>query len=152
MARGARGSGSGRKRTRAQGDAEGVVGKAADRAKEVAGELQERASGALEAAHGQLGNLQAIVADKLEEGAESLEQRTRGTGTYAGAGGATLVADAPLARVGGRVAGGMERTAFWLRENDLADVTGLVDRQVRAHPVRSALVAFVVGYAVVKSL
>jgi hypothetical protein len=128
MARGARGS-SGRKRTRSQGDAEGVAEKVADRAKEVAGQIQERASDALEAAHGQLGNLQAIVADKLEEGA-----------------------DAPLARVRGRVAGGMERTAFWLRENDLGDVTGMVDRQVRAHPLRSALIAFVVGYAMAKSM
>jgi hypothetical protein len=148
MARGARGS-SGRKRTRSQGDTEGVAEKVADRTKEVAGQIQERASDALEAAHGQLGNLQAIVADKLEEGAESLEERgQRGPA----AAGRRVVADAPLARVRGRVAGGMERTAFWLRENDLGDVTGMVDRQVRTHPLRSALIAFVVGYAMAKSM
>jgi hypothetical protein len=46
----------------------------------------------------------------------------------------------------------MERTAFWLRENDLGDVTGMVDRQVRSHPLRSALIAFVVGYTVAKAM
>lgn len=103
-----------------------IADAAADKAKDVAGAIKERTSGALGAAHDQIGDLQATVADALDSSAEGIRDRLGTTR-------------------GGVVAERLERSALWLRETDLADVGSIVRNQLRNHPARSALVALAMG-------
>ena len=108
------------------------VNAARDKASQVGDELKERAGDALEAVHGQVGDLQATLADKLDSGARTLRERV-GSG------------DSRLTSAGESVAGGLERTAFWLRENDLGDLGTMLRQQLRDHPGRTAVVALALG-------
>ena len=108
------------------------VNAARDKASQVGDELKERAGDALEAVHGQVGDLQATLADKLDSGARTLRERV-GSG------------DSRLTSAGESVAGGLERTAFWLRENDLGDLGTMLRQQLRDHPGRTAVVALAFG-------
>jgi hypothetical protein len=57
-----------------------------------------------------------------------------------------------MAQVSGRVAGGMQATADWLRDADLDSLRSGVERQVKEHPGRTLLIAVGVGYLLGKAL
>jgi hypothetical protein len=122
--------------------AAGRVGAARDSVSRVGEELKDRAGGALESVHGRVGDLQATIADTLDTGAETIRDRI-GSGSAG-----------PGSRLGGAgesVAGGLERSAYWLRENDLGDIGTFLRQQLRDHPGRSALVALGFGILIGRS-
>ena len=123
----------------------GAVNAIADKAREtvtqVQDEVRERASDALETVRAKTGNVQATLADTLQTGAEAIRDRVGSVGAPGHSGGA----QSRVASAGDAVAGALERSAFWLRENDLTDFRAVVGRQLKEHPGRTALVALGVG-------
>ena len=90
-------------------------------------------------------NLQSTLADRLDQGAEKLRNRTATSSpTLAGATGEGSVAVSAddRAKMQESVARGMQKSADWLRNGDLkADI----EHQVRENPGRTLLVALGVG-------
>ena len=127
------------------GEKAGAGPKITDKARETVTQLQERVQErtgeVLEKAHGKVGNAQAVLADTLEARAEAIRERGTATGSAEGAG----ADQGRLAAAGERVAEKLDGGAAWLRENDLADVATLVNRQLKEHPGRSALAALAIG-------
>ncbi|MGI9078940.1 MAG: hypothetical protein ACR2G6_16680 [Gemmatimonadaceae bacterium] len=117
--------------------------------------MSDRFATARDKAADRAGELKATLADKLESGAGRLRQRSGGTPSYAGAsaeGSTSSVAGThDLARVGEKVAGGMERSADWLRNNDLDTMKDSIEKEVKANPGRSLLFAAVAGYLLGKA-
>jgi hypothetical protein len=107
---------------------------------------REQAGRAAEVVRGTTGNLQALLADALEDGAKALRERGGGEGRAAGgaAAGESRLARLPAGEVA--VATALERSAMWLRENDLAELGTLARRQAREHPARTALIALGLGF------
>ncbi len=101
------------------------------------------------------GELKSTFADKLQSGAGKLRERSGGTPSYTGfsADGSTATVEGThdLARVGEQVAGGMEKSADWLRNNDLNSVKDSIEKEVKANPGRSLLFAAVAGYLLGKA-
>jgi hypothetical protein len=121
---------------------------ARDKVSEVGGELKERAGGALETVHAQVGDLQATVADALDSGADVIRRRviprSRKPAVRGGA-------RARLTSAGEAVAGSLEQSAYWLRENDMGDLGAFLRQQLRDHPGRTALVALGLGIMIGRS-
>jgi hypothetical protein len=96
-------------------------------------------------------NLQSTLADRLDQGAEKLRNRTSTSSpTLAGATGEGSVAVSAddRAKMQESVARGMQKSADWLRNGDLkADI----EHQVRENPGRTLLVALGVGYLLGKA-
>jgi hypothetical protein len=90
---------------------------------------------------GKTGNVQATLADTLQTGAEAIRDHVASAATVSDSEGA----QSRVASAGDAVAGALERSAFWLRENDLTDLGALVGRQLKEHPGRTALLALGVG-------
>jgi ElaB/YqjD/DUF883 family membrane-anchored ribosome-binding protein len=125
---------------------DGVAG-----AKAAAGELQEKVtekvSDAVEVVRGKTGNMQATVADWLDSSAQAI--RSRGSSAADAAdGGAGDAAVQQLAQTRERAAALLERSAMWLRENDLSDVEARLKTQLEEHPARTLLLAAGVGFLV----
>lgn len=116
------------------------------------GGLADRAKGALSGAREKVGNVKDLLADKLDAGAERLQQRGQG-GQLAGAGEGSIAveSDSRLAGVTSSVATGMQDTADWLREADLESLKEGVEQQVKEHPGRTLLIALGVGYLLGKA-
>jgi hypothetical protein len=116
------------------------------------GGIADRAKGALSGAREKVGNVKDSLADKLEAGAERLQQRGQG-GQLAGAGEGSFAveSDSRLAGVASSVATGMQGTADWLREADLESLKEGVEQQVKEHPGRTLLIALGVGYLLGKA-
>ena len=70
-----------------------------------------------------IGDVQATLADRLEESAQRVRRK----------------------RGGAAVAPRLERTAMWLRENEIVDLGSLLRQQLRDHPGRTALIALGLG-------
>ena len=114
------------------------------------GQVKERAS-----------EIKATIADKLDAGAQRLQQRAGGSTTVAGATAAGATADGSttaiatqqdaMAKASQKVASGMRNTADWLRNNDLDTLRQGVEKEVRTNPGRSLLVAAVAGYLLGKA-
>jgi hypothetical protein len=115
-----------------------TVDQAKTAAQDKLGQLKEKARG-----------LQSTLADRLEQGAEKIRQRTP-SGTLAGAtaDGSVGVATDERAKMQDSVARGMEKSADWLRNGDLKSD---IERQVRENPGRTLLVALGVGYLLGKA-
>ena len=117
--------------------------------------MSDRFATAKDKAVDRAGELKATLADKLQSGAGKLRQRSGGTPSYAGAtteGSTTSVSGThELARVGEKVAGGMEMSADWLRNNDLNSMKESIEKEVKTNPGRSLLVAAVAGYLLGKA-
>ena len=96
----------------------------AERGRAIAANAREKAEHILESARDGTGNLQATVADGLETRAER------------------------AARTSPAVARRMDRTAMWLREHDLTNMGGLLQRELRERPGRVALIALGLGILV----
>ena len=125
----------------------------ADRARNVAGNAQERLSDAGSTVRERAGNVKNSLADALEAGADRL--RNRGGGQQlAGAAGfpeGSVSTDNRVAEIGNRVAGGLQSSADWLREADLDGLREGVERQVRENPGRTLLIAVGLGYLLGKA-
>jgi hypothetical protein len=117
------------------------------KAKAAAVRAQDKATEALDTVRGKVGNLQATLADTLDARAGALREATGGD------------AETDQPRRGSRVprrvtdarqsvAGGLDHTAVWLRENDLTDLGGLLREQLRRRPGRTALIVFGLGFIV----
>ncbi|MBC7788648.1 MAG: hypothetical protein H7Z74_01770 [Anaerolineae bacterium] len=117
--------------------------------------MSDRFATAKDKAVDRAGELKTTLADKLESGAGKLRQRSNVTPAYAGASGEGSTSAASgtheLARVGEKVAGGMEMSADWLRNNDLNSMKESVEKEVKANPGRSLLFAAVAGYLLGKA-
>jgi hypothetical protein len=118
-------------------------------AKATSGELQDKGSGkladAVETVRGKSGNLQAGLANLLETSAKTIRQR--GTSVSQAAG--TTIGDGAaerLVRSGEATAAVLERSAMWLRENDLSDVEARLTHQIEYHPKRTLLLAAGLGF------
>jgi len=125
----------------------------ADRARNVAGSAQDRLADVGTNVRERAGQMKDSLADALESGADKLRQRSQG-GQLAGTTGSTAVAldDGRMSQVTGRVAGGMQATADWLRDADLDGMRSGIERQVKEHPGRTLLIAVGVGYLLGKAL
>ena len=113
--------------------------------REKLGQVKERAS-----------EIKATIADKLDAGAQRLQQRAAGSGTLAGttADGSTTAVTTQqdaMAKASQKVASGMRNTADWLRNNDLDTLRQGIEKEVRTNPGRSLLVAAVAGYLLGKT-
>jgi hypothetical protein len=101
------------------------------------------------------GSLKDSLADALDSGADKLRQRAGSqSGQLAGAigsGSTAIESDGRLTQVGGKVAGGMEATADWLREADLDGLKSSLEAQVKEHPGRTLLIAAGLGYLLGKA-
>jgi hypothetical protein len=127
-----------------------------DRAKDLAGNAQEKLSNAGSSIRERAGTAKNSLADMLETGADKLRNRTRGDGAQlagaTGDGSMAVSADSGrMGQVGDRVAGGMQATADWLREADMEELRSGVERQVREHPGRTLLIALGLGYVIGKA-
>ena len=112
------------------------------KAKAAAARAQDKASEALETVRGKVGNLQATVADAIDAGAGALRE----SGGVAAEAEADARARGRVAEVSQTVAGGLDHTATWLRENDLTDLGGLLRQQLRERPGRTALIVLGLGF------
>lgn len=131
--------------------------------------LKDRARTALGSAGGKLADVGSTVreragtakdklADALESGAERLRNRSHAAGSagvgdaaLAGAtatGSTAIAGDGRVAQISDRVAGGMERSAEWLRDADLDNLKAGIEEQVREHPARTLLLAAGLGYLI----
>ena len=130
----------------------GPVNKVAARGKAVVAGARDKAADVVDSARGGTGNLQATLADRLEAGAQTLRARVRGKPDDVRiTGSRPSIASRSRARTGEAsrtIADGMDRTAMWLRENDLTDLANLLQRELRERPGRVALVALGVGILV----
>ena len=113
------------------------LSQARDAASERLGQAKERA-----------GELKSTLADKLEQGAQSLRQQG-GSQQFAGANGATTGTEA-LGRYATPAAAAMERTAEFLRGE--GDLKGAIEEQVRTNPGRTLLIAVGLGYVLGKAI
>jgi hypothetical protein len=120
----------------------------ADHAKAAGAGAKRKVDETLRAAQAKTGDFQAVLADTLETGAESL----RGKGHQL----VPSVRRSPARRskrawgaaahAAETVAGGMDRIAIWLRENELAEPVSMLERQWRTRPARTALIAIGIGF------
>jgi ElaB/YqjD/DUF883 family membrane-anchored ribosome-binding protein len=120
--------------------AKNTLGNASGKLADVGSTVRERASTAKDK-----------LANALESGAERLRERTQsgGSGTLAGAtadGSTAIQSDGRIAQVSDRVAGGMEKSAEWLREADIDGIKEGIETQVKEHPGRTLLIAAGLGY------
>jgi hypothetical protein len=104
------------------------------------------------------GALKDSLADALTSGADRLRQRGASgapNAQYAGATGEGTVAvehDGRVTQVTTKVASGMDATADWLRDADLAGLRTSIETQVKEHPGRTLLIAAGLGYLLGKAL
>jgi hypothetical protein len=126
----------------------------ADRARDVAGQAQEKLAGAGSTVRDKAGNLKDSLVGALETGADKLRKSGGQGGQLAGAtgtGSSAIATDGNLAAVSDRVAGGMQSTADWLRDADIDGLKSGLERQVKEHPGRTLLMAAGLGYLLGKA-
>jgi len=120
--------------------ARSAIGTAGNRLADVGSTVRERA-----------GTAKERLADALESGADRLRHRVATDAALAGAttGGSTAITnDGRVAQISDKVAGGMERSAEWLRDADLDNLKASVEQQVKEHPARTLLIAAGLGYLI----
>jgi ElaB/YqjD/DUF883 family membrane-anchored ribosome-binding protein len=105
----------------------------------------------VETVRAKTGNLQAQLADALDSSASAIRHRAQGATRDAQGDGRSVAATtgvAPMADTGEAVASMMERSAMWLRENDLSDLENQLTHQLEKHPVRTLAVAAGIGFLI----
>ena len=95
--------------------------------------------------------LKATLADKLEAGAERIRQKSSRPGEVVGEN-VSAETKGNLQNVGQKVASGMENTADWIRNADIAAMRSGIENQVRTNPGRTLLIALGVGYVLGRAL
>ena len=124
---------------------------AGETAKEAADAARILAAAAVDPDIGKLASALAKLADALETGAERLRNRGAADATLAGAtgtGSTAIANDGRVAQISDRVAGGMERSAEWLRDADIDGMKTGIEQQVKEHPGRTLLIAVGLGYLI----
>jgi ElaB/YqjD/DUF883 family membrane-anchored ribosome-binding protein len=99
--------------------------------------------------HENMGNMQAQLADFLDNAAESLRKQSEGmtpSDSVPNAGGALSAVAPQIASSEAAVAGVLAGSASWLRENDLSDVEARITHQVQEHPIRTLAIAAALGF------
>ena len=96
--------------------------------------------------------LQATLADRLEQGAQKLRERNQ-SGTLAGAGAAggtqsLAGTNDKVTEMGDQLARGLDGTAQWLRDGDRK---GDIENQIKTNPGRTLLIAAGLGYLLGKA-
>ncbi|MEO8879802.1 MAG: hypothetical protein ABI446_05350 [Gemmatimonadaceae bacterium] len=87
--------------------------------------------------------LKTSLADRLESGAGTLRRRVNDTSKLDDA---IATTKERVAGASDRVASGMEKSAEWLRDADVASFKRGIERQVRDNPGTTLLVAGAIGY------
>ena len=127
-----------------------------ERARDFAGSAQDRLADVGSSVRERASHMKDSLADALETGADKLRARASSgeTGNLAGATGSASVAldDGRMTQMSGQVAGGMEKTADWLRDADLDGLRMGIEQQVKEHPGRTLLIAAGLGYLLGKAL
>jgi ElaB/YqjD/DUF883 family membrane-anchored ribosome-binding protein len=129
-----------------------------DRARDIAGTAQEKLSDVGSSVRERAGALKDSLADALTSGADRLRHRGASAAPnaqFAGATGEASVAvgsDSRVTQVTTKVATGMDATADWLRDADLAGLRTSIETQVKEHPGRTLLIAAGLGYLLGKAL
>ena len=128
----------------------GPVNKVAERGKAAVAGARDKAADIVDSARGETGNLQATLADRLEAGARTLRARASGVTDDVRIGGyrPAIASRARTEEASRTIADSMDRTAMWLRENDITDLATLLKHELRERPARVALVALGVGILV----
>lgn len=125
-----------------RGGGESTLEQTKHAAQDKMGQVQEQARDKLGQVREKATTLKATLADKLDQGAERIRQRSaHASVTEAGA-----ATEDKMRNAGSKVAAGMESTADWLRTADMQSVKTGVERQVRTNPGRTLLVALGLGY------
>jgi hypothetical protein len=120
--------------------ARSALGTAGSKLADVGSSVRERA-----------GTAKDKLADALESGADRLRSRGVADATLAGAttsGSTAITSDGRVAQISDRVAGGMERSAEWLRDADIDGIKTGIEQQVKEHPGRTLLIAVGLGYLI----
>jgi hypothetical protein len=137
------------------GGGESTVQKGADtlreKASQVTGQFREKAGQVTGQVREKATTLKATLADKLEAGAERIRQKSSRPGEVVGEN-VSAETRGNLQNVGQRVATGMENTADWIRNADMASMRSGIENQVRTNPGRTLLVALGVGYVLGRAL
>jgi len=123
------------------------LGDAKDAAADKLSQARDAAGDRLGQAKEKATELKATLADKLEQGAQSLRNQG-GSQQFAGANGATV--DSGMNKYAAPAAVAMERTAEFLRGE--GDLRGAVEEQVRTNPGRTLLIALGLGYVLGKAI
>lgn len=130
----------------------------ADRARGFASTAQDKLADVGSSVRERAGTAKNSLADALSSGADRLRQRGASGGSaaqYAGAtegGTVAMESDGRTTQVTNKVASGMDATADWLREADLAGLRTGIETQVKEHPGRTLLIAAGLGYLLGKAL
>ena len=125
------------------------LSQARDVASDKLSQARDAASERLGQAKDKATELKSTLADKLDQGADSLRQRG-GAQQFAGANGATVDANASLNKYATPAAAAMEKTAEFLRGE--GDLKGAIEEQVRTNPGRTLLIAVGLGYVLGKAI
>ena len=114
-------------------------------------DVTDRVKSVASSVKGKAAAIPSMLADGLEAGAEAL--RHRRPPTTGAEGSAVAIANDPgITAVTDTLATGMQASADWLRDADLEKLKEGVEKQVKAHPARSLLVALGAGYLIGKAL
>ena len=108
----------------------------------------DQATGTRDRAQNAVSSARNKLVGALEAGADRLRERGQGGATLAGAtaDGSVAVEGGRAAEISGKVAGGMQATADWLRDADVQGMKTGIERQVKEHPGRTLLIAAGLGY------
>jgi ElaB/YqjD/DUF883 family membrane-anchored ribosome-binding protein len=129
-----------------------------DRAREFAGNAQEKLADVGSSVRERAGTMKNSLADALSSGADRLRQRGTSSTPSSQLAGATdagsvaVESEGRTTQVTNKVAGGMDATADWLRQADLAGLKTSIEGQVKEHPGRTLLIAAGLGYLLGKAL
>jgi hypothetical protein len=113
----------------------------ADRAKATGTSIRHNVAALATAAREKAGDAQAVLADALDRSAEAVRGKsdsilTARAGSHHSSNGNIATTLSAAAEAG---AGAMERSALWLRENEIADAPSGAMRQLGRRPGRTAL-------------
>ena len=121
----------------------------ADTVRNAASTIADKGQDALSSVKDKAADLPAILADKLEAGADSI--RPDHQPSVNGSTG-SLVDTTKIAKATDSLANGMQAGADWLRNADLNKMRDGMEQQVKDKPVQSLLVALGVGYVLGKAV
>ncbi len=139
-----------------EGQGMGATGGAAEKAKEVAGQAQEKATAAVDTAKEKVGQVTDQATSKVDVGmdkaagglatlAGTLREKSEGMGQQGGATGAVQTAATTAAE-------SLDTAAQYLREKDTDQLMAELEALVRRKPAQSLLVAAGVGFLLSKAL
>jgi ElaB/YqjD/DUF883 family membrane-anchored ribosome-binding protein len=128
------------------------AGQAREKLADVGSDLRDRAADMGSGLRDRAATAKSSLADALESGANKLRGRSADSMSYGGDGAAMALDRSTVDGATDRLAGGMQETADWLRENDLDSMRTGIERQVRQNPGSSMLIAVGIGYLLGKAL